>query len=177
MSFIDIIIDDLSKVGFDWQVALANTVNFLIVFFILKKFVFPPVKKMVEDRQRIINEGLDKTSMAETRLKEIDEMRKTTIRDAKKEASQIVVAAEKRATAMDEEFQKKMEKKRKEAADLIRADFEKQKEHAKQQVFDEAVVLVKKVIEKTVELDPSLVDEKLIKKAVEAIKKTSYEKV
>jgi len=177
MSFIDIIIDDLSKVGFDWQVALANTINFLIVFFILKKFVFPPVKKMVEDRQRIINEGLDKTSIAETRLKEIDEMGKVTIRDAKKEASKIVVAAEKRATAMDEEFQKKMEKKRKEAADLIKSDFEKQKEHAKQQVFDEAVVLVKKVIEKTVELDPSSVDEKLIKKAVEAIKKSSYEKV
>lgn len=170
------IIEELSKIGFDWQVALANTINFLIVFFILKKFVFPPVKKMIEDRQRIINEGLDKAKAAETRLQEIDVIGKNTLKEAKQEASKIILAADKRAVDMDSELQKNIEKKRKEAADLIRADFQKQKEHAQHQVFEEAVMLVKKVIEKTVESDSDSIDEKLIKKAVAAVKESPYEK-
>lgn len=169
------IVESLSRIGFDWQVALANTINFLIVFFILKKFVFPPIKKMIEDRQRIINEGLDKTSIAEARLKEIDEMGKNTLREAKQEASKIITTAEKKAVVMDEELQKKMEQKRKEAADLLRADFAKQQDYAKQQIFDEAVVLIKKVIAKTVQSDPDSIDEKLINNAVAAVKKSPYE--
>ena len=169
------IIEGLSRIGFDWQVALANTINFLIVFFILKKFVLPPIKKMIEERQKLINEGLDKTSMAETRLKEIDEMGKNTLREAKQEASKIITAAEKKAVEMDSELQKSMEQKRKEATDLLRADFVKQREYAQEQISQEAISLVKKVIEKTVQSDPDSIDDKLITDAVAAVKKLSYE--
>jgi F0F1-type ATP synthase membrane subunit b/b' len=38
----------LGKIGFDWQVALANLVNFLIIFWILKKFAFKPVREILQ---------------------------------------------------------------------------------------------------------------------------------
>jgi len=167
----------LQKIGFDWQVALANLVSFLVILYLLKKFAFKPVEKIIKQREDKITKGLIKAQEADVRLKEVDEIGKTTIREAKKEASKIITAAEKKAMIMDEELQKKIEQKRKEATDLIKSDFEKQKEYAKQQVFDEAIALTKKIIEKTVESDPDSIDEALIKKAIIAVKKSSYEKI
>ena len=48
----------LGNIGFDWPVALANLVNFLIIFFLLHKFVFKPLGKTVEKRKRDIADGL-----------------------------------------------------------------------------------------------------------------------
>ena len=50
----------LGKIGFDWQVALASLVNFLIILFVLKKFAFKPIKKLIQERQNKINEGIEK---------------------------------------------------------------------------------------------------------------------
>jgi F0F1-type ATP synthase membrane subunit b/b' len=54
----------LGKIGFDWQVALANLVNFLIIVFLLKKFAFKPIAKIIQDRQNKINEGLENAKKA-----------------------------------------------------------------------------------------------------------------
>ena len=40
------LIEILSKVGFDWRMALSNLVSFLIVFFILKKYALEQINKI-----------------------------------------------------------------------------------------------------------------------------------
>jgi F-type H+-transporting ATPase subunit b len=48
----------LSKIGFDYRVAFANLINFLIVLWVLAKFAFPKIQKVLSDRQARIHKGL-----------------------------------------------------------------------------------------------------------------------
>lgn len=89
-------IEILGKIGFDWQVALANLVNFIIIFIILKKFAFAPIKKIITERQRKIDEGLDNAKKAETELLMAEEIREKKIQKARIEANSIVGSAQKK---------------------------------------------------------------------------------
>lgn len=80
----------LGKIGFDWQVALANLVNFLIIFFILRRFAWKPLKNVIEERQQKIVKGLEDAQKAATDLMMAEEIRKQKVEDAKLHANQIV---------------------------------------------------------------------------------------
>src|SRR3989339_692771 len=60
----------------------------------------------------------------------------------------------------------KAEKKQKDAQELLKLSILKQKEEAREIVLKDAVELVKKIVSKTVELNPKDIDDKLVKKAV-----------
>jgi F-type H+-transporting ATPase subunit b len=90
-------LETLSKIGFDWQVALANFVNFLIIFFILKKFAFKPINKVIKERQDKIAEGLLNAEKAKTELMMAEETGKKKINHAKIEANEIIIQAQNNA--------------------------------------------------------------------------------
>lgn len=94
--------DILGKIGFDWQVALANLVNFLIIFWVLKRFVFKPVARVLEERKKKIAEGLEKSALAETALLEANAEKDRIVGDARQEANAIVGGAEKDASLIRE---------------------------------------------------------------------------
>jgi len=48
----------LAKIGFDYRVALANLVNFLIVLWVLQKFAFPKIQEVLAERQTKIRKGI-----------------------------------------------------------------------------------------------------------------------
>ena len=72
----------LQKIGFDWQVALANLFNFLIILFLLKQFAFKPIKKVIDERQIKINEGLENAKKAKTELMMANQNKEKIISDA-----------------------------------------------------------------------------------------------
>jgi len=160
------ILSILTKMGFDWQVALANTFNFLIIFFILKHFAFKPIKSAIEKRKNVIQEGLDKAQEAEVRLKEVDEINIKKIKEAEVKSVEIIKATEKRAKDLELQLQKKNEESQQRLQKEIQEDYEKQQQRIRDLVFKNATVLVKKAVVKTVELSPEAVDEALIEKAL-----------
>lgn len=89
-------LDILAKVGFDWQVALANFINFVIIFFVLKKFAFGPINKLIKERQEKIALGIENAKKAETELLMAEETGKEKISQAKNEANTIIGDAQKK---------------------------------------------------------------------------------
>lgn len=83
----------LGKVGFDWQVALANLVNFALVFIILNFLVFKPLKKVIADRKAKIDEGLENAHKAEAALVEASSKKEELLRDAYQESQDIITKA------------------------------------------------------------------------------------
>lgn len=83
----------LGKVGFDWQVALANLVNFLIIVIILKLFVFKPIQNVIKKRTEVIDGGLKNAEEAKDNLDKAKEERETIVNQAKKEAESIILDA------------------------------------------------------------------------------------
>lgn len=89
----DKILDILGNIGFDWHVALANIANFLIIFFVLKKFAFGPIRKVLSERVEKIRTGVENATRAETALTMAGEERKRILSGADKDASNIIASA------------------------------------------------------------------------------------
>lgn len=80
----------LGKIGFDWQVALANLINFAVIFLILNYLVFKPLKKVMEERREKIDKGLDDAHKAEAALVEANSRKDELLSDAYKESQDIL---------------------------------------------------------------------------------------
>ena len=91
------ILNILGSVGFNWHVALANFVNFLIILFLLNKFFFGKIGKTLNDRHQVIEHGLNQARDAERKLAHAEEEKHTIIKAAHKERDVIVANAETRA--------------------------------------------------------------------------------
>ena len=89
----------LGNIGFDWPVALANFFNFLIIFFILKKFAFGPIKRVIAERQARITEGLENATKAHAALLTADTQKAKVLSGARAEANEIIAEAKRKAAA------------------------------------------------------------------------------
>lgn len=87
------ILEILGKIGFDWQVAFANLVGFLIIFWILKKYAFHPLEKTIEERQKKIASGLENAKEAEEKLRLATDEKEDIVKEARAEARRIVEEA------------------------------------------------------------------------------------
>jgi F-type H+-transporting ATPase subunit b len=87
------IIQALTNIGFDWRVALANLINFLIVFWLLKKFLFSKLQIVLVDRRERIQKGLDDARKAETELAMAEEQKERILDAAKQAANEIIAEA------------------------------------------------------------------------------------
>lgn len=152
--------------GIDWKLFLSQLVNFLLILVVLTVFVYKPVLKIIKERNNKIKEGLDKAEEAAVRLKEIDEIGKKKIIEAETASINIIKTTEDRAKVLEHELQKKSEEKQIQMQKELQENYKKQQEEVKGIVLKNAVELVRKTLIKTVELNPEVVDEALIKKAV-----------
>lgn len=105
----DQILSILGSVGFNWHVALANFINFLIILFILNKFFFGKLGTTISNRQKIIERGLSQASDAEKALLHAEEEKKVIINDAKKESHAIVNQAQTQAETLASSIKEKAE--------------------------------------------------------------------
>jgi F-type H+-transporting ATPase subunit b len=86
--------DVLEKLGFDWQVALANLINFLIIYLLLKKAVFNKIGGAIKDRQKVIKDGLDNAELAKTALFQANTEKEKIINQGLTESKDILLKAE-----------------------------------------------------------------------------------
>ncbi|MDP2909783.1 MAG: hypothetical protein Q8N69_01795 [bacterium] len=162
----------LEELGVNWKLLASQAINFLILLFILKTFIYKPVLQIIEKRKAKIEEGLAKSEEADFRLKEVDNICKENLKKAEKESVSLMESAHVRAKDKEYELVKTAENYQKEMMDKADIMLKKQQEEAREAVLREAVEMVKRVIVKTVELDPYKIDEALIKKAASEIKTT-----
>lgn len=66
----EILNEVLHSIGFNWHVALANFINFLIILYLLQRFVFKKVFAGLESRERIIKKGLEDAQAGQKLLHE-----------------------------------------------------------------------------------------------------------
>ncbi len=102
----DVVTNALSALGFDIQVAVANLVNFAIIFFLLNKYLFPNIAKTINERKKMIQDGIDNATKAETRLAQVAE-----------ERNQVLALAQDEALALRVEAMKEKHKRMQEADD------------------------------------------------------------
>ena len=81
----------------DFNQILLQILNFLIVLFVLKKFLYKPVLKILDERAEKINEGLNAAEKSLKAQTQIEEQKKEEIVSAQREAAKILDEARKEA--------------------------------------------------------------------------------
>lgn len=129
--------DILNNFGVKPVLLLAQVVNFAILLLILKKFMYKPILKVLEERKKKIAESLKNAEEIEKRLAAIENSRdeklketakeaKTILEEAAKNADQIVAKAHEKAGEDIEKMIKKsresMEQEKEKLYTQIRAD-------------------------------------------------------
>lgn len=163
----------LGTIGFDWRVAIANLVSFLIIFFILKKYVFGPLGKTIDERKRDINDGLNKAKQSETELLVAKQKVEEELTDARNEANKIIAKAKKSGDELIDRANNEASTKVDEAMDQANKNIEKRKEQMERDLLEKTADLVTLGVAKI--LDEDLDDAKnkgISKRALETLKKS-----
>lgn len=160
----------LEQLGINGSLFLSQAVNFFILLAVLTFFVYKPLMKVVKERTKKIQEGLDKAKEADIRLKEIDNIAKDKIGQAEQQSVNIIKSTEEKARLLDQNLTKKAEEHQEQLLEQIKKNTARSQEEANKVVLDKAAELVKKAIIKTVELSPDKIDDELINKAISQIK-------
>lgn len=121
----EVLTQALGSLGFDWRIALANLVNFLIIFFILKHFFFGSVQKAIAERKTKIEKGLSDAKEAELLLASSETEKARVLKEAALLAQGIVSSGEEKALVLAAAMQAKAQK---EAEELVAKAHKKQAE-------------------------------------------------
>src|SRR5690606_20730662 len=130
------------------------------------KFVWPPVTKAMQERQKKIAGGLDAAGRAQQDLKLAQEKVANTLRETKGQAAQILEQANKQANAMVEEAKQQARAEGDRLVASARAEIEQEVNRAKDQLRSQVAALAVLGAEKILE---SQVDAKVHNDLVEKL--------
>lgn len=156
--------------GIDWKLLLSQFVNFALILLILRAFVYKPLLKVLRERKEKIEQGLVKAEESEVRLKEVDNIAKEKLKETEQKSLAILSETDAKKKQLEKELAFKIKKKEEEL--LLKAEelAESRKKEINQNLQKEASGIIRQALAKAIEEEPEQVDEKLIKKAVSALK-------
>jgi len=152
----------MSLITPDFGLFFWMTVVFLVVLFILWKYGFPVIVKMVDERKAFIDESLKKAHEANERLANIQKEGESILQEAREKQAQILKEA---AETRDAIVEKAQDKARSEGARLLeeaKAAVEQEKKAAiadiREQVATLSVEIAEKVLKQNLKDDKSQMD-------------------
>lgn len=113
----------------------AQVVNFLIILFILRRFLYKPVLDLLKKREDTIKEGLEKAEENEKLLEKTKKEEETVLKNAQVQARKIIEEARAQALLLMKESQ---ESAKKQSERLI--------EEARAQISQEASLIEQKIM-------------------------------
>ncbi len=157
----------LENFGFDWRLALANLINFLIIVWLLKKFAFKPIRKILDERENKIKKGIEDAEKSAQELQLTKQTSEKTLLNARNEANEIIARANKESEKIIAEGAVVAEQKTKEIINLAKQAVEQEKQKMMAEIKGEVVELVIDVSEKIIKQKTIGNEKELIEKLLE----------
>lgn len=140
----------LKTFGLNWQLLLAQVVNFLIIFYVLKRYLYPPLFKVFKKREELVKQSIQKAEENEKLLEKAKIQEKEVIKKAKITADELI----KESREQSADIVKKAEEEAKQKADKILKD-------AKEQIALETAEAQKKLNEYVMKLSIKILERSL----------------
>lgn len=100
----------LKTFGFDPVMLGAQIVNFLIIFYLLKRFLYKPVLEMLKKREDAIAKGLEQAEQSRLTLEKTLEQEKKILTKASEESKKIMEEAKFQAIEISKEIEENTKK-------------------------------------------------------------------
>ena len=137
-------------IGVDFWTALFVLLNTLAVFFVAKKFLFKPVKKMIDDRQKEIDDMYSDADNARNAAQALEEEYKEKLSQATETGERIVREAVARGQQREEEIIRQANEEAAAILDKAASDIALEKKKAINDAKDEISGLAMAIAEKVV---------------------------
>lgn len=156
--------------GIDWRLLLFQTIAFLLLLVFLRKVVYPPLMRALDERQKTIEAGLQAAKDAEEKAQKSQTEIEALLQDARKEASDIIATARTEAAASVEAAEEKAKHRATRITDQAREQIEQDVLTARQLLKKDTMELVALATEKIIKekLDTAK-DKKIIEASLKEI--------
>lgn len=157
--------------GIDWKTLIVQIVAFLLLVWLLGKFVYPLLMKSVDERMATIDAATEAAAQAQTAADNAQTEVAKLLKEAQKNADDIIATAKLESANAYGESEAKAQKRAEQLVLDARAEIHKEVSAAKKELYNETLELVTLATEKVVGTSLSdKVDSKLIDDALKAVK-------
>jgi F-type H+-transporting ATPase subunit b len=136
---------------------IGQSIAFFVFVWFCMKFVWPPITKALEDRQKKIADGLESADRAERNLELAQERAAEMLREAKGQAAGMIEQANKRANQIIDEAKDQAREEGKRIIAGAQAEIEREVNRAKEQLRSQVAAIAIAGAEKILEAS---IDEK-----------------
>ena len=155
-----------TQLGIDWKLLIAQIVNFLVLLFLLNKFLYKPIIKILDQRTQKIDKSLKLAQAIEKSMDETQVREEKILAQARTEHKKIIAQARELAANESLEFKLKtkneIERLIAQAKNQIASEKQQSKHELKNEMVDIIILAAKKVLGEEY-------DEKLNKKLAEEV--------
>lgn len=137
----------ISAIGLSPSAFAIQLISFVIVLFILNKFAFKPIGKKLEERRRVIEDGVKLGQKLERRQAKVEEEISKILKDARKDADKIIATAHKEAREISRDAEKAASKKAEVMMNDAEARIEEESNRARKRLEKDIVALISEATE------------------------------
>ena len=164
----------MTTLGIDWKLLLLQIAAFLVLVFVLGKFVYPWLMKQVDERQENIEQAAKAASKAQAAAANSQEETAKLLKEARKEANDIIATAKLEATEMRNQLESKAKLTAEKIVAEAQSQLQKDIDSAKRDLHNETLTLISLATEKVVRgTITKAADEKVITEALADVNKGS----
>lgn len=161
----------IQSLGIDWRLLLAQVINFLVLFWLLKRFAFKPLSEFLSRRSKKIEQGLADAEEVSIERDKLKTLRAKIVAEAEREAKDILTQARARSQEEMEAFVEKAERRKEELVLQARQEIAKEKvdalEGAKKEIARLVFLATEKVLQEKVDASR---DRALVEKALKELR-------
>lgn len=143
----------LENFGVQGNLLLAQIVNFLIIFFVLRKFFYKPIASALEERKKTIAESLENAEKVQKSLEDTEIKTTALLKDARQESQTILAEAKKEAREIAETAKLETKKQINELMEKAHAQIELERSIMKKDVEKQAATLAIAIVQKVLARD------------------------
>ena len=158
----------LQALGLNWQLFIEQGLAFVVLVWVLGKFVYPALVKSIDDRRAMIEAGLQEAKQSQEALEKAEVKVEQALADARKEADDIVARTHQEAALMIAEAEAKAKQRAeqivKDAHTQLEADIAKARAALKQDTIELVALATERIVHEKIDTRK---DAHLIKEALE----------
>jgi len=146
--------------------------SFLLLMFLLSKFAWKPLLKMLNEREEKIKTAIEKAENAEKKLETLNEQGEKILSDARSESQKLLLSTKETAQNLKEEIEREAKQKATSIIDQARVQIQAEKNQVLSEIKNElssfSIMIAEKLIKKNINKDDNM---KLINESIEKVNK------
>ncbi len=147
----------MEALGIDLKLIAFQMVNFLILMFILKKFLYKPILDMLEKRRKLAQETVSLKEDLERKMEDVGKEKEAVLMEAKKESDSVIESAKEQAEKLAAQIEKEASEKAmnivQKGEETLRAKEQELRASLKNEVAKIAVETSEQVLAKSLDED------------------------